>query len=205
MGERIISGAYIMKIFSYLYEKTIGWAGHRHAQYYLAGVSFIESSIFPIPPDVMLISMGLAMPKRSWHYAFIATLFSVIGGMLGYLIGLYCIELVEPYILASSYASSYEQVHHWFTQYGVWIVIVAGFTPLPYKVFTVTAGAMQMAFWPFVLGSVIGRGGRFFLVSGLLYFAGEHIENRLRRYIDIIGWVMIGLIFLGFCLMKWVF
>ena len=194
-----------MKIFSYLYDKTIGWAGHRHAQYYLAAISFVESSLFPIPPDVMLISMGLATPRRSWHYAFIATLFSVIGGMFGYLIGAYCIEFIEPYILASSYAASYEQVQHWFLQHGVWIVIAAGFTPLPYKVFTVTAGALHMAFLPFVLGSVIGRGGRFFLVCGLLYFAGEQIESRLRRYIDMIGWVMIGIIALVFCLMKWVF
>lgn len=194
-----------MKIFSYLYNKTIGWAGHRHAQYYLAGISFVESSFFPIPPDVMLISMGLATPRRSWHYAFIATLFSVIGGIFGYLIGAYCISFIEPYILASSYAASYEQVQQWFLQYGVWIVIAAGFTPLPYKVFTVTAGALHMAFLPFVLGSIIGRGGRFFLVCGLLYFAGEHIDNRLRRYIDMMGWVMIGIIALILCLMKWVF
>ena len=193
-----------MKIFSYLYEKTLGWAGHRHAQYYLAGISFVESSFFPIPPDVMLISMGLATPRRSWHYAFIATLFSVIGGMFGYLIGAYCIEFIEPYILASSYAASYEQVQHWFLHYGVWVVIAAGFTPLPYKVFTVTAGALHMAFLPFVIGSLIGRGGRFFLVCGLLYFAGERIESRLRRYIDMMGWAMIGIIALVFCWMKWV-
>jgi len=84
----------LMKIFSRLYEKMLGWSGHRHAQYYLAGVSFAESSFFPIPPDVMLISMGLATPKRSLRYAFIATLFSVIGGVFGYVIGMYCMTFM---------------------------------------------------------------------------------------------------------------
>ncbi len=180
-----------MKIFSYLYDKTISWSGHRHAQYYLAGVSFAESSFFPIPPDVMLISMGLAAPKRSWRYAFIATFFSVIGGIIGYLIGLYGIELIKPWLISSHYEASYHQVVHWFEHRGVWVVILAGFTPLPYKLFTITAGAMQMAFVPFLVGSIIGRGMRFFLVSAVLYFAGDRIQGHLRRYVDMLGWSMI--------------
>ena len=194
-----------MKFFSFLYNKMIIWSGHRHAPYYLAGVSFVESSFFPIPPDIMLISMGLAKPTRSWHYAFIATLFSVIGGVFGYLIGLYGMDLIRPYILASSYASNFVQIQHWFELYGVWIVIMAGFTPLPYKLFTVSAGALQMAFLPFVIASIIGRSMRFFLVCGILYFAGAKIETGLRRFIDIIGWALIAIIVIGFCLMKWVF
>lgn len=194
-----------MKLFSYLYNKTSAWSAHRHAPYYLAGVSFVESSFFPIPPDVMLISMGLATPRRAWHYALIATLFSVIGGMFGYLIGMYCIEFLLPYIEASPYASSYHQIQHWFDHRGVWMVILAGFTPFPYKVFTVASGAMHLAFTPFVIGSIIGRGLRFFLLCGLLYFFGESLETRLRRYIDIIGVSAIILIAVVFCFMKWVF
>lgn len=194
-----------MKLFSYLYNKTSSWSAHRHAPYYLAGVSFVESSFFPIPPDVMLISMGLATPRRAWHYALIATLFSVIGGMLGYLIGLYGIEFIQPYIEASPYASSYHQIQGWFEQRGVWIVILAGFTPFPYKVFTVASGAMHLAFIPFVVGSIIGRGLRFFLLCGLLYFFGERLETRLRRFIDIIGWSSLVIIAMIVCLMKWVF
>jgi membrane protein YqaA with SNARE-associated domain len=194
-----------MKIFSYLYDKTIGWSAHRHAPYYLAGLSFIESSFFPMPPDVMLISMGLASPRKAWLYAWITTLFSVIGGMFGYLLGLYFIEFIQPYLLASSYASSYAQVQYWFNEYGVWMVIIAGFTPLPYKIFTVTAGAMHMAFLPFVIGSVIGRGVRFFLLSGVIFFAGARIEAQLRRFIDIMGWALIGILAIVVCLMKWVF
>ena len=194
-----------MKLFSYLYNKTSSWSAHPYAPYYLAGVSFIESSFFPIPPDVMLITMGLAKPHRSWHYALIATLFSVIGGMVGYLIGLYCMEFIGPYIEASSYASSYKQIHLWFEQRGIWMIILAGVTPLPYKICTVTAGAMHMAFLPFVIGSVIGRGIRFFLVCGILYFAGDRLEARLRRSIDAIGAAMLAMIAVVFCLMKWVF
>lgn len=193
-----------MKIFSYLYDRTIFWSKHRHAPYYLAGVAFIESSFFPIPPDVMLISMGLATPRHSWRYAFIATICSVIGGMFGYLIGMYAMMLIQPYILASSYASYYHQVVQWFDSGGVWMVILAGVTPFPYKIFTITAGAMHLAFLPFVLGSIIGRGLRFFLVSGLLYFVGEGLETRLRRYIDWIGWGLLLVIVLAFVIYKWI-
>jgi membrane protein YqaA with SNARE-associated domain len=194
-----------MKIFSYLYNKTLLWSGHRHAPYYLASVSFIESFIFPIPPDVMLISMGLAMPKRSWHYALIATLCSVIGGILGYMIGMYAMDILQPYILASSFAPSYHRIVSWFEHSNIWLVVLAGFTPFPYKIFTITAGAMDVPFLPFVLGSLIGRGSRFFLVSGLFYFFGARLESRIRRYIDWLGWVILAIILIGFCLMKWVF
>lgn len=194
-----------MRFFSFLYNKMIIWSGHRHAPYYLAGVSFVESSFFPIPPDIMLISMGLAKPTRSWHYAFIATLFSVIGGIFGYVIGLYGMDLIRPFILASSYAANFEKIQSWFELYGVWIVIMAGFTPLPYKLFTVSAGALQMAFLPFVMASIVGRSMRFFLVCGILYFAGAKIEQGLRRFVDIIGWAVIAIGIVGFCLMKWVF
>lgn len=192
-----------LKCFSFLYDKTIQWSSHRHAPYYLAGVSFAESSFFPIPPDVMLVSMGLAFPRRSWQYAFIATLFSVMGGILGYLIGLYAMEFVEPYILASSYALKYRQIEHWFALHGVWMVILAGFTPFPYKLFTITAGAMQMAFFPFIVGSIIGRGMRFFLVSTLLYFAGERLQIRLRQSIDFLGWLMLLIVVIVYLYIKW--
>lgn len=192
-----------MKIFAYLYDKMLTWSKHRHAKYYLAGVSFIEASIFPIPPDVMLVSMGLAVPRKAWNYAAIATLFSVIGGIFGYMIGLYAMELIQPYITNHNLQQAYAQVSQWFMQYGVWMVIIAGVTPIPYKIFTVTAGATQMAFLPFVLGSIVGRGLRFFLVSGLFYFVGAKLEQRLRHYIDWIGLGILLIIILLVCWMKW--
>lgn len=192
----------LLKLFSFLYDKTLNWSRHRHAPYYLAGVSFAESSFFPIPPDVMLVSMGLANPQNSWRNAWIATLCSVLGGAFGYLLGFLGIELLEPYITASSYAESYVQVTEWFKLWGVWIVVIAGFTPLPYKLFTITAGAMSMAFLPFMMASFIGRSLRFFLVSSLMIFTGEKLHQHLRRYVDIIGWSMLIIFVIVYIIMR---
>lgn len=192
-----------MKIFTYLYDKCIAWAGHKHAHYYLGGISFIESSIFPIPPDVMLITMGLAKPKQSWYYALIATLSSVAGGVLGYVIGYYAMYYIEPYIMASSLAPQFQHVMHWFEHFGVWMVILAGFTPFPYKIFTISAGAMHVSFWLFFFGSIIGRGLRFFLVSGIVYFGADRFETHFKRYLDIIGWTVLIAIVLVIIGIKW--
>ncbi|MDF1756905.1 MAG: DedA family protein [Legionellaceae bacterium] len=193
-----------MKIFSYLYDRTIFWSGHRHARYYLAGVSFVESCFFPIPPDMMLISMGLATPKKSWYYALIATLFSVAGGILGYYIGMYAITFIEPYLLDSSFANHYINLKEWLSHSSVWLVIFAGFTPFPYKIFTITAGAMHVPMFVFIIGSIIGRGMRFFLVSGILFYAGDTLEKNLRRYVDIIGYALILVSIVGYCIYKWI-
>lgn len=192
-----------MKIFSWLYDKTISWSGHAHAPYYLAGVSFAESSFFPIPPDVMLISMGLATPKKSWHYALITTFFSVLGGVFGYFIGYFGMEFVEAWITTSSFHESYLQVVQLFKDYGIWIVFVAGFSPIPYKLFTIAAGAGQMAFLPFILASLLGRGLRFFLVSSILFYLGERLKTKLRHYVDMIGWSLVVILIAGFIIMKW--
>jgi lipoprotein NlpD len=183
-----------MTLFSYLYRRMLAWSAHRHARYYLAAVAFAESSFFPIPPDVMLISMGLAKPKNTWQYASIATTFSVLGGCFGYLLGFFGMAIIEPYILSSSYALSYAHVREWFTEWGIWIIFVAGFSPIPYKIFTVTAGIMHMLFWPFALASLIGRGARFFLVAALLILFGERLDIHLRRWIDWIGWSAVAVI-----------
>lgn len=191
-----------MKIFSYLYNKTINLSAHKHATYYLAGISFAESSFFPIPPDVMLISMGLAIPRKSWQYALIATLFSVIGGIFGYMIGFFGMKFLEPYILVSSYNEQFLTVSHWLQDKGVWIVILGSFTPFPYKIFTITAGFMHLHLGAFIIGSIIGRGLRFFLVSGLLYFAGDKLNKHLRASIDIIGWITLILIIIIYFIWK---
>lgn len=192
-----------MRLFSFLYSQMMIWSAHRFAPFYLAFVAFAESSFFPIPPDVMLLSMGLAKPVNAWRYAFITTCFSVIGGILGYCIGYFGIELLEPFINASSYVDSYHTIAKWFETHGVWIILLAGFTPLPYKLFTITAGAMLMPFIPFVLSSLIGRGLRFYLVSTIMYFAGDRIHNRLRHYVDAIGWSSIVIFVIVYCIMHW--
>ena len=191
-----------MKLFSALYERVMRWSAHRHAPRYLAGLSFAESSFFPIPPDVMLAPMVLAKPERAWFYAGLTTLMSVLGGALGYLIGAYAFELVEPLIRSAGYWERYQQVHHWFGEWGFWAVFIAGFSPIPYKLFTIGAGAIGMAFPPFLLASIIGRGGRFFLVAGLMRWGGARAEQALRPYIDRIGWILVALLIAAYFILN---
>ena len=183
-----------MRIFQWMYDKALLWSRHRHAERYLAGLSFTESVIFPIPPDVMLAPMALARPEKAWRFAWITTLFSVLGGVCGYFLGLW---LYEPVVLpAMGYLGKHDvfaKVQQWFTEYGVWVVFIAGFSPIPYKLFTVGAGLMSMAFWPFLLASFIARASRFFLVAGLMYWGGEKMQQKLRDIVDTLGWGTVGL------------
>jgi membrane protein YqaA with SNARE-associated domain len=185
-----------MKIFAPMYDKVLSLSAHKHAPRYLAGLSFAESSFFPVPPDVMLAPMSLAKPKSAWNYALIATLGSVVGGVFGYLIGYFAIEAIEPWIYKAGYGVSFERAQEWFEHWGVWVVFLAGFTPIPYKVFTITAGALAMSFLPFALASFVGRGARFFLVAGLIRWLGPRVEEKLRYYIEVIGWASVVLIVL---------
>jgi len=180
-----------MKLFSKLYERVMHWAEHRHAPRYLAGLSFAESSFFPIPPDVMLAPMSLAQPQRAWRFAMLTTLASVLGGAAGYLIGAFAFELVEPMLHSSGYWETYLSARQWFVEWGFWVIFLAGFSPIPYKIFTITAGVISMSFIPFIIASLIGRGARFFLVAGLMVWGGERMEKTLRQYIDQLGWLVI--------------
>lgn len=181
-----------MRIFSSLYNRVMLWSRHRYAPYYLAGLSFAESSFFPIPPDVMLAPMSMANPRRSWWFAALTTLASVIGGLLGYAIGVFAFDLIQPLVAdGGRYHDVFQQAKTWFDEWGVWAVFIAGFSPIPYKVFTISAGVLAMALLPFVLASAIGRGSRFFLVAALMAWGGERMESTLRRYVDRIGWVML--------------
>lgn len=191
-----------MKIFSRLYDLTLRWARHRHAPYYLAGLSFAESSFFPIPPDVMLAPMSLAQPQRAWRYAGLTTLMSVLGGVLGYLIGMFAFELIEPILHRYGYWDVYLKAVTWFEDWGVWVVFLAGFTIIPYKVFTISAGVMSMAFVPFVLASAVGRGARFFLVAGLIAWGGSRMEGLLRRYIDTLGYIVVVAAIIAYFLLR---
>ncbi|BAU57492.2 lipoprotein B [Halorhodospira halochloris] len=154
-------------------------------------MSVAESSVFPIPPDVLLAPMSLARPNRALLFALIATLGSVIGGLVGYLLGYFALYLVEPWIESAGYAESYLLAVDWFQQWGFWVVLVAGFSPIPYKVFTVAAGATGVALLPFVLGSLIGRGARFFLVATLVAWGGARLEPWLLRHVERIGWISV--------------
>jgi membrane protein YqaA with SNARE-associated domain len=190
-----------MRLFSRLLDIVMGWAEHRHASYYLAGLSFAESSFFPIPPDVMLAPMTLAKPERAWRFALVTTIASVLGGIAGYLIGMFAFELVEPLLHRAGYWQRYLDAREWFAVWGVWVVFLAGFSPIPYKIFTITAGVVGMVFLPFVLASFIGRGARFFLVAWLMRMGGTKMEGILKQYIDRIGWLLVIVVVLGYFLL----
>ena len=191
-------------MFKGLYDSVVRLSRHRHAPKYLAIVSFAESSFFPVPPDVMLAPMVLGNRKRAWRLAGLTTLASVAGGILGYYLGGFGEWLVTIYGAQATLA----QAQQWFADYGLWIILVAGFTPVPYKIFTISAGMMGMSLVTFVVASIIGRGARFFLVAGFIYFAGtffatdEDLINVIRRYIDLLGWVMIALVVSLFILLR---
>ncbi len=190
-----------MRIFSPLYDRVLSWARHPHAPFYLGGLSFAESSFFPIPPDVILAPMSLAHPDKAFFYATITTLASVAGGLLGYLIGYFAFEMIQPWLVESHYHASYLRAQEWFYTWGFWAIFLAGFSPIPYKVFTVTAGVISMALLPFVIASLIGRGARFFLVAFLMKLGGATMEVQLRRYVDGIGWATVILMIIG--LIAW--
>jgi len=186
-----------MKLFSVLYDRVLEWSRHRHAERYLAALSFAESSFFPIPPDVMLAPMTLAKPQSGWRLATVTTIASVLGGIAGYAIGLLAIDAVTPLIERLGYVETYERATLWFEEYGFVAILAAGFSPIPYKIFTIAAGALTMFFPGFVIASVIGRGARFFLVAGIIVFGGPRMEPLLRRYVDRIGWACVALIVVG--------
>lgn len=178
------------------------WSAHRHAPRYLAGLSFAESSFFPIPPDVMLVPMTLARPASWWRLALITTVASVLGGILGWLIGYFAMELVMPLLEDASYRAAYDRAHDWFAEWGFWAVLLAGFSPIPYKVFTIAAGALALNLPLFALASLLGRGGRFFLVGALVAWGGPPVEARLKQHVDLLGWVVVALCVLAFLLWR---
>ncbi|MBU0752991.1 MAG: DedA family protein [Gammaproteobacteria bacterium] len=191
-----------MKIFSPLYRRAMVWSRHPHAPWYLGGMSFAESSFFPIPPDVMLAPMCLATPRRAWWFALLTTLASVAGGLFGYAIGHVAIDTLLPWLQDSRYWPAYQQAVDWFGRWGFWAVFLAGFSPIPYKVFTIAAGALAMALLPFTIASFIGRGARFFLVAGLMAWGGARMEALLHRYVDRLGWGVVALAAAGLLLWR---
>lgn len=190
-----------MRVFESSYNAVIQFSRRETAPYYLAFLSFIESFILPFPPpDVMLAPMSLAKPARAMVFASITLLASVAGGIVGYLIGVFLFDQVQPLIQKWGYQPAYDIVILWFRDWGFWAVLVAGFSPVPYKIFTIAAGALNLAFLPFLLASIVGRGARFYLVAWCLSRFGPAIEQKLLVYIERLGWAIVGLLIvvLGF-------
>jgi membrane protein YqaA with SNARE-associated domain len=189
--------------FRRLYQWMLVTARHPHANAFLGVISFAESSFFPIPPDVMLAPMVLARPRHWFVLATITTLASVAGGAAGYAIGHYLIDWAMPVIERFGYRPAYDTAVEFFARYGFYAIIIKGLTPIPYKIFTISAGAAQMPFWPFMAASLIGRGMRFYLVAGVVQFAGPAVQERVLRHIEILGWTFVCLLIGGFIALKY--
>ncbi len=188
-----------MKIFGFLYGKMMQWCRHPHAEKLLAGVSFVESWFFPIPTAVMLAPMVMARKKRAARLACIATITSVLGGIFGYLIGYFLYEQFgQPILVFYDLQAAFIDMKKWFDQYGVWLVLLAGITPIPYKLFTITAGVLGMALIPFILASIVGRATQFFLIAGLLWWCGEKIEQVLLKWMEWLGWTILVVAVIGY-------
>lgn len=192
-----------MKVFEPLYDKVLGWSRHRYAEYYLGVVSFAESSFFPIPTAFMLAPMVLAKRNRAWWLATLATLTSVAGGLLGYAIGHYLFEQVGMTIIHGfGKEEAFLEVKQRFLEDGVWLVLLAGITPLPYKLCTISSGLLGLALIPFAIASLIGRAGQFFIIAIVLWWGGPKIETHLRRWMEIIGWSLVVLLVAAYIVYK---
>ncbi len=186
------------------YDWVLGWADHRYGGLALLLLAFAESSVFPIPPDVLLMALALGKPGAAFRFALICSVGSVAGGLAGYLIGWLLMDgLGRPIIELYNAQAAYAEVEQRFVEYGGWAVAIAGFTPIPYKVFTIAAGATQLSLSSFVLASVVSRSARFFLISGLIYYYGPTIKVFIDKYFNILTIVFTVLVLLGFVLLGW--
>lgn len=189
-----------------LYDWMMAMARHRHAIWWLAAVSFVESSFFPIPPDIMLIPMILAQPRRAFWIATVCTVSSVAGGFLGYAIGYWLLEaLGRPVLAFYGQTRNLEAFQQMFQEYGWWIIVIKGATPIPYKLITIASGAAHFPLWAFAVASVISRGMRFFLVAALLWQFGEPIRRFVEERLTLVTTAFVVLLVGGFVAVKFIF
>lgn len=181
-----------------LYDWTMEMAGRRNATAVLAAVSFAESSFFPIPPDAMLVPMVLARPERAWRIAGVCTLASVVGGLAGYAIGYFLFETVGRYVIESyGYEQDFDAFRASYNEWGLWIILIKGMTPIPYKLVTIASGLAGFDLLVFTLASIATRGARFFLVAALLKHFGPPIRSFIERYLTLATTGFVLLVVLG--------
>ncbi len=186
-----------------LYDWVLKWAHTPYGTIALFILSFTESSFFPIPPDVLLIALAISIPTKSFRYALICSVGSVAGGVFGYLIGLYLMDAVGYNIIKFyGVTDKYDYVQELYRTYDAWVVAVAGFTPIPYKVFTISAGAFEINFWVFLIVSAISRAARFFILAAIIYKFGKPIKALIDRYFNILSIAFMIFLILGFVLVK---
>lgn len=188
-----------------LYDRLIALADKPGALWILAVVSFVESSFFPIPPDIMLIPMVLANRKRAWVFAGVCTIASVLGGFLGYAIGYYLFETAGKWVIdAYGLQHAFENFQLQFKEWGLWVILIKGLTPIPYKIVTIASGAAHFDLLTFGVASLITRGGRFFLVAGLLYVVGEPVREFVEKRLTLVTTAFVLIIIGGFVALAYV-
>ncbi len=191
-----------------LYDWVVHFADTKHGERALFLLSFAESSFFPVPPDVLLAPLALGAPKKWFRFAFACSIASVLGGVLGYCIGMFLWSLIGPWAYAHLGAiglteGNFAKFQGWYGKYDFWIVFTCGFTPLPYKVCTISAGVARINFFGFLIASTISRSARFFLVAGLVGWKGEKIRPVIEKYFNWFSLGFVGLLIGGFLVIKW--
>ncbi|MDF3073647.1 MAG: cytochrome [Alphaproteobacteria bacterium] len=193
-------------MFRKLYDWMMRLAGHRRALPALAAISFAESSFFPIPPDVMLVPMVLAQRSKAFVIAGVCTVASVIGGLFGYAIGYYLFETIGAWVIQLyNLQGAMETFRAEFAEYGTWIILIKGLTPIPYKLVTIASGVAHFDLFTFVWASILTRGVRFFLVAGLLWKFGDPIRNFIEKRLEVLTWAFLAALIGGFVVVKYVF
>jgi len=193
-------------MFRRLYDWVLHWAATPYGTWALFLLALSESSFFPIPPDVLLIALAVAIPEKSFKYALICSVGSVIGGCIGYLIGWqFMTGIGESIITFYGLHQKVEYIADLYMTYDAWAIGIAGFTPIPYKVFTISAGAFDINFWVFLFASLISRSARFFLVGGLIYIFGPRIKSFIDRYFNLLAIAFTVLLIAGFVIIKYFF
>ena len=199
-----------MKLFGPIYERALSWARNPHAPALLTGLSFAEAVFFPVPPEVMLAPMALSQPRRAFRFASLSLLGSLAGALLGYALGHYAYELVKPLFVSLGWIDRIDaQVEYlrgiaadspWKT---FWILVLAGFTPIPLKFFTWASGIVGVPLLPFMASMAVGRGKRVYLVAAAIRLGGERAEAALRRWIEPLGWIATALLLAGIGYLVW--
>lgn len=190
-----------MSVFRSLYDWTHRQAENPYAAWILFAVAFAESSFFPIPPDVLLLPLALADREKAWRFALICTVGSVTGALLGYAIGAGLYESVGQWIINTYHLqAAFQRFHDQFNEWGVWIILGKGLTPIPFKLVTIASGVAGLPLVPFVLASIVTRGARFYLVAWLLRRFGEPIRKFVEKYLTWVSLAILAVIVLGFWL-----
>lgn len=187
-----------------IYDVCMEWLESPYGIYVLFVIAFVESSFFPLPPDIFLIALCIGIPRKSFKYAAVCALGSTLGGAFGYALGMWAMEGIgQPIVEWYGLADKYEQVRHLYNEYDALAIFAAGFTPLPYKLFTITAGAFEIKFLTFLLVSLVSRSARFFLVAGCIYFFGAPVKRYIDRYFNILSIVFVILLVGGLVAVKY--